>query len=570
MARRSPIRWFCIIVAAATLLVSFPPVVSTGAEDGAGAYESAKKKLALLNASEKQLSRRDCWLSVIESFGTVYLEYPSHERADDAGYMTGILYGRLYERSWAKKDLEKAVEAFERLVRDYPGSMLADDAVYEIAEITRSDFKDPKQAYCWYRLITTSYPSGDMAPKAKARLKELGEYAATSDCDTITSGISKKDSMPGKESPAKETTRITGVRSFNSTDHTRVVLDISAAADYSHGRVKDGAMETGASPIYIEIPGGVLGAGVPGDCPISGGIVKTISINAKSNPLRVLLSPNAASTYRVFALSGPNRIVIDVYDSHWSGEASDDANTITGTHDASDKTYSKTIKVVVIDPGHGGKDPGAVGPTGYYEKKANLKIALYLKEYLEKELGLTVIMTRSGDTYLDLKKRTAVANDKGADLFISIHNNASTSRNPYGVSTYYLAVTSDKKALTVAARENDTTIEELSELDYILTDLVVSAKRNESSLLAKFVQEGMVNSVKKGYDTINSIGVCQGPFWVLVGAQMPSILVECSYISNRREEKRLMTDDYLKSLARGIFNGVQRYIKETSVVRAGG
>ena len=463
-----------------------------------------------------------------------------------------------------------AVEAFERLVRDYPGSTLADDAVYEIAEITRSDFKDPKKSYCWYRLIMTSYPTGDMAPKAKLRLTELAEFAKTSDCDTITGGISKKDGTPRKESPATETTRIIGVRSFNSTDHTRVVLDISAAADFSHGRVKDGAAETGISPIYIDIPGGVPGAGVPGDHPISGGMVKTISIDTKSNPLRVLLSPNAASTYRVFTLSGPNRIVIDVYDAHSNNGAPDNAITTTDTRGPSEKTPTKKIKVVVIDPGHGGKDPGAVGATGYYEKKANLKIALYLKEYLEKELGLTVIMTRSGDTYLDLKKRTAVANDKGADLFISIHNNASTSRSPYGISTYYLAVTSDKKALTVAARENDTTIEELSELDYILTDLVVSAKRNESSLLAKFVQEGMVNSVKKGYDTINSIGVCQGPFWVLVGAQMPSILVECSYISNRREEKRLMTDDYLKSLARGIFNGVQRYIRETSVVRAGG
>jgi N-acetylmuramoyl-L-alanine amidase len=569
MFHRTPPRSFCLFVVAMALTVLFQPPLKAGAEDGAGAYESAKKKLAVLNGSEKQLSRRDCWLSVIESFGTVYLEYPAHEQADDAVYMVGILYGRLHERSWVRKDLEKAVEAFELLVRDYPNSTLADDALYEIAEITRSDFKDPKQAYCWYRLITTSYPGGDMAPKAKARIKELAEYATTSGCDTITGDSVKKSDLPRKETAIKETTRILGVRSFNSADHTRVVLDMSAIADFSHGRVKDNAIGTGESPIYIDIPGGVLGTGVPEWSSLSGGMIEKVNVNTKSDPLRVLLSPNAASTYRVFTLSGPNRIVIDIYDSNWNGDTSDDANTTNGTRAPSEKTYSKAIKVVVIDAGHGGKDPGAVGPTGYYEKKANLKIALYLKEYLEKELGLTVIMTRTGDSFLDLKKRTAVANDKGADLFISIHNNASTSRSPYGISTYYLAVTSDRKALTVAARENDTTIEELSELDYILTDLVVSAKRNESSLLAKFIQEGMVNSVKKGYDTINSIGVCQGPFWVLVGAQMPSILVECSYISNRREEKRLMTDDYLKALARGIFNGVQRYIKETSVVRAG-
>jgi N-acetylmuramoyl-L-alanine amidase len=569
MLRRLPIRWFCLFVAAAAILVSVRQV-SWAAEDGAAAYESAKKKLAALDASEKQLSRRDCWLSVIESFGTVYLEYPSHERADDAVYMVGILYGRLHERSWVRQDLEKAVEAFKRLVRDYPASTLADDALYEIGEITRDDFADPKQAYCWYRLITTAYPGGDMAPKARARLNELAKYSTNPDSDTVTGLGPKKDNIvPGGGTTGK-TTRIAGVRTFNSADHTRVVLDVSAAPEFSHGRLSEGTVETGTSPIYVDISGGVLGAGVPGNSSLPGGMVESISIDTKSHPLRVLLSPNGASTYRVFTLTGPNRIVIDVYDSRWSGPTPDDTDTTTGTGPPSDKTYSKTIKVVVIDPGHGGKDPGAVGPTGYYEKKANLKIALYLKEYLEKELGLTVIMTRTGDSFLDLKKRTAVANDKGADLFISIHNNASTSRSPYGISTYYLAVTSDRKALTVAARENDTTIEELSELDYILTDLVVSAKRNESSLLAKFVQEGMVGSVQKEYDSINSIGVCQGPFWVLVGAQMPSILVECSYISNNREEKRLMTDDYLKALARGIFNGVRRYIKETSVVRAGG
>lgn len=567
MAGNHTLRSVFLAFLAVTLLASFRPLPAIGAGDGAGAYESAKKKMAALNASENQLSRRDCWLSVIESFGTVYLEYPDHERADDAVYMVGILYGRLYERSRARKDLQKAIEAFDRLVHDYPGSSLADDALYETAEINRDRLKDPKQAYCRYRLIVSLYPRADMASKAKARLEELKAYAST-DCESITGNPAATGDSAPKETTPKDAARLLAVRSFNSPDHTRVVLDMSKATDYSHGRVKDDATDAGASPIYVDIPGAAPGPDVAGSCPLSGGMVKTIGVATKSKPLRVLISPAGNSTYRVFALTGPSRIVIDVYGSTGSGDTPDGPDT--GSAPPSEKSNPKSIKVVVLDPGHGGKDPGAVGSTGYYEKTANLKIALYLKEYLENELGLTVIMTRTGDKYLDLKTRTAVANDNGADLFISIHNNASPSRSPYGISTYYLAITSDKKALSVAARENDTTIEKLSELDYILTDLVVSAKRNESSLLGKFVQEGMVNSVKKGYDTINSIGVCQGPFWVLVGAQMPSILVECSYISNVREEKRLKSDDYIKALARGIFNGVQRYIKETAVVRAGG
>ncbi|MBN2225605.1 MAG: N-acetylmuramoyl-L-alanine amidase [Deltaproteobacteria bacterium] len=569
MVNRNKFRSFCFVFIAAAFLVSLWPFSRADAQDGVGAYESAKKRLAALNSSESQLSRRDCWLSVIESFGTVYLEYPTHERADDSVYMVGILYGRLYKRSWKKQDINKGVEAFKRLIRDYPKSTLADDALYEIAETTRGDLKDPKRAYCWYRLIVTSYPKGDMVSKAKGRIDELKGYAAACDCEAVTGGVVLNDKTPYDGNKTGDAVRILGVRSFNSTDHTRVVLDVSAAADFSHGRVKDDTKEEGSSLIYIDIPRCVLGPGISDRSSVSGGTIKTIEINTKSNPLRVLLSPNSSASYKVFPLKEPNRIVIDIYGSDWGDARPDTVATGTDTYVPSKNSGSEAIKVVVIDPGHGGKDPGAVGPTGYYEKTANLKIALYLKEYLEKDLGLTVIMTRTGDTFMDLKKRTAVANDKGANLFISIHNNASKSRTPYGISTYYLAITSDTKALTVAARENNTSVEKLSELDYILTDLVVSAKRNESSLLAKFVQEGMVDSVKKKYDTINSIGVCQGPFWVLVGAQMPSILVECSYISNTREEKRLMSDDYLKSLARGIFTGVQRYIKETSSVRAG-
>jgi N-acetylmuramoyl-L-alanine amidase len=569
MVHRRSIRSFYPLFVAVLLFASFCPFPHANATDGAGAYESAKKKLAVLNASEKQLSRRDCWLSVIESFATVYLEYPAYEKSDDAVYMVGMLYGRLYERSWVKNDLNKAVEAFGRLVRDYPDSTLADDALYEIAEITRGDFKDPKEAYCWYRLIVTSYPTGDMAGKAKARIDELKGYATAGGCETVIGNTVNKDDIPQNGDKPKDAVRILGVRSFNSADHTRIVIDVSAAVDFSQGRIKDDAEQEGASSIYIDIPRGVLGVGVPAYSSLSEGVIRTISVSTKSDSLRVLLSPKAAAAYRVFSLTEPNRIVIDVYGSNWSKDEPDGVATGTGTYTPPEKTRPETIKVVVIDPGHGGKDPGAVGSTGYYEKTANLKIARYLEEYLEKELGVTVIMTRAGDTFLDLKKRTAIANDKGADLFISIHNNASTSRSPYGITTYYLAITSDSKALTVAARENDTSVEKLSELDYILTDLIVSAKRNESSLLAKFVQEGMVDSVNKEYDTINSVGVCQGPFWVLVGAQMPSILVECSYISNKREEKRLMTDAYLKYLAKGIFNGVQRYINETNSARAG-
>ncbi len=438
----------------------------------------------------------------------------------------------------------------------------------KIAEIYRTRLSDPARAYCYYQALMHSYPTGDMKAQAEARIKELKKYEGT-DCSVFTGDIDGGLKDTKTEKPKKDAIVLLGMRTFNSEDHTRVVLDVSGAAEYTFGRVKDGATKEASSGIYVDITHGALKKDVKEAIAVSGGQIRKITVDVKSDPLRVSMDPGGSVTYKVFSLKDPNRIVVDVYREERSDDKSDGTTNNAGDYYTKEKVTSHAIKVVVIDPGHGGVDPGAVGPTGYYEKTANFRIAQYLKEYLENQLGLKVIMTRNADRYLDLKNRTAVANEAGADLFISVHNNASASRNPYGITTYYLAITSDTKALAVAARENDTTIEKLTELDYILTDLMVSAKRNESSLLAKFVQEGMVNSIEKQYDNINNVGVCQGPFWVLVGAQMPSILVECSYISNKREENRLKSDDYLKGLAWGIYKGVEKYVRETDSMHAG-
>jgi N-acetylmuramoyl-L-alanine amidase len=335
--------------------------------------------------------------------------------------------------------------------------------------------------------------------------------------------------------------------------------------------------------LVLDIPGAAWPGADTGSMVINDGRVKRAGVDSGADgTLRLVVDLTGPKVCSVFTLKGPDRIVIDVYSQEEGGgpEPVEPAGGASGGVDggtSGDDTASipretndvtpSDIRVVVLDPGHGGKDPGAVGPTGYYEKTANLKIAYYLKEYLEDRLGLTVIMTRTDDTYLTLKERTAIANEHDADLFISLHNNANGSSSPYGISTYYLSPTSDEKALGVAARENFTTVEKLSELDIILTDLMVSAKRNESSLLGTFIQDGMVTETSRNYDQINDMGVLPGPFWVLVGAQMPSILIEGSFISNPREEKRLQDEAYLKALADGICDGVEKYVTEINTAR---
>jgi len=179
-------------------------------------------------------------------------------------------------------------------------------------------------------------------------------------------------------------------------------------------------------------------------------------------------------------------------------------------------------------------------------------------------IGCEVILTRSNDRFLTLEERTALANTKEADLFISIHVNAHRNKNAYGTETYFLNLATDEDAIRVAAMENATSTKNISDLQTILMDLMQNAKINESSRLASYVQTNMVHHLKKQYGNVQDKGVKQAPFYVLLGAQMPAILVETSFISNPRECKRLMDPGYQDRLCDGIVIGIEKYIKDTS------
>jgi len=229
------------------------------------------------------------------------------------------------------------------------------------------------------------------------------------------------------------------------------------------------------------------------------------------------------------------------------------------------KQLALGVRRIIIDPGHGGHDGGAPGYLkGVKEKDLVLQIALRLARKIRRELGCEVILTRSDDRFLSLEERTAIANTKNADLFISIHANAHTDRRAYGLETYFLNLATDDDAVLVAARENATSRKNISDLQTILSDLMKNSKINESSRLARYVQKSMTSQLKTRYSNIKDKGVKQAPFYVLLGAQMPSILVETSFISNPRECKRLMDGNYQEHLSSAILRGVREYIKETS------
>jgi N-acetylmuramoyl-L-alanine amidase len=228
----------------------------------------------------------------------------------------------------------------------------------------------------------------------------------------------------------------------------------------------------------------------------------------------------------------------------------------------------KKVLRIVIDPGHGGDDPGAIGKRGLKEKDVTLALSKRMKTLIEKRLpGTQVFMTRDHDKTLTLPSRTDFANRMQADLFISVHVNASLNRETQGIETYYLNITHDRYALRLAARENAMSESETSNLEYILADLAMKSSVSDSVRLGRIVQDSLCGNLLEQWDDIKNLGLKQAMFYVLMGAKMPAILVETSFISNRTDEKRLKDDAYQHAVAEGIVKGIERYSEEKVAIR---
>jgi N-acetylmuramoyl-L-alanine amidase len=230
---------------------------------------------------------------------------------------------------------------------------------------------------------------------------------------------------------------------------------------------------------------------------------------------------------------------------------------------------------VMLDPGHGGRDPGARGVRGLEEKEITLAIARLVADRLRTELGIEVLLTRSDDRTLALEERTGLANAAGADLFVSIHANAAPSSSSRGIEVYYLNNTNNRGTLRLAAMENnlhwdprDPSLQsEIPDLSYILSDLRQTYKVEESRQLADHLDSAMHQRLSDAYEGVQDLGVKEGPFYVLVGAYMPCVLVEVSFITNPVEGARLATTAYRRALADGITDGIQRYIAQTRLAK---
>ncbi len=531
-----------------------------------------------LYQSPKRMKYRHNWANCIKRYETIYKAYPESDSAPWAMYYTAGMFRKLHRFSGIERDLDEALELYGWLVEKYKTHQLADDAQYYIGEIYYLDKKDPAQAYVEYLKVDLKFPSGDMRPRARVRLDKLA---------IILGKKGSSDSNRKAPSTKSRLTKVENIRHWSTPTYTRVVIDLEGPVQYESNLLKKDPDLNMPRRLYLDLKDTYTGSDLESVIPIKDGLLQRARAGQYNrNTVRVVLDTQSIEGYKIFPLYDPFRIVVDVQavEKETPEVVLSPKKTRTarkGVRKAEEPDYSVSlagqlglsVKRIVIDPGHGGKDPGCYLNGGIKEKDIVLALAKVLAEKIRERLGCEVLLTRTRDLFLPLDERTAFANINKADLFISLHINAHKQRNVFGVETYFLNMATDRDAVMLAARENATSEKNISDLQSILNDLLLNTKISESSKLAYEVQNGMIEDIRKQYNPTRDLGVKQAPFYVLVGARMPAILIETGFITNYTERKRLLSDQYHDTLAQGIVSGIESYIQniETAgIQRLGG
>ncbi len=332
-------------------------------------------------------------------------------------------------------------------------------------------------------------------------------------------------------------TKITQVEPFGAERTARVIVHVTHPTLFQVGTLER-TSERGPR-LFVDIQH----ASYEGEAILpSTGLVERVRLGKQDDSTRVVLDLREEVHHRVFYLPEPFRLVIDL-----SLEAPEE------------KASPRQIQRVVLDPGHGGHDPGAVGPNGLREKDVALDIAHRAAPLLAREVGVSTLLTRDVDAFVPLDERAARANAFHADLFISIHLNSSEDSDTKGVMTFVLDTSRDAAATKIAARENSSTEAAAAELATSLSRIESADRRAASETFAQLLQRAAGASLRQKYDQIEDQGVRRAGFYVLAGAAMPAVLFEGSFISNAIEAQRLNSEDYRQRLADAVVNAVRAY-----------
>lgn len=363
-------------------------------------------------------------------------------------------------------------------------------------------------------------------------LSELDERRAAS------AGTSSAVSAPAPPAPSGAVARadLTHIERYSAPDAARVVVFVSKPVRFDVGALP--ASDSAGPRLFVDLKG----ARYAGESSLAAsGLLQRVRASEGSDGTRVVLDLSATAEHRVFYVPEPFRLIIDV--------AKPDASL----------RPRRDVRRVVLDPGHGGHDPGATGPTGLREKDVALDIAHRAAPLIARELGISTLLTRDADLFVPLEERTARANAFGADLFISIHCNATERSGGSGVMTFVLDDSTDRLASRIAALENAASAEATSELARVMSRSADRSNEQRSLDFAGLLQRAAMASLRPSYPDVPDSGVKRAGFYVLAGARMPAVLFETSFISSARDETRFNTGDFRQKLADAIVNAVRAY-----------
>jgi N-acetylmuramoyl-L-alanine amidase len=405
--------------------------------------------------------------------------------------------------------------------------------------------------------------SGGQGRKAPSGVTETQKNGA-GEANAFT-GATK---APGEETSAdakaalgSDRARLSAIRYLSSTSYTRVMLDLSREVRFETHRLKEDVSKGLPPRIYIDIFGSQLAMDSKDPVKVNDGLLQQVRVGQFSQDVvRVVLDMTSLRNHNAFLLPDPYRLVIDIQGQ----KALEPPVSLTKAKTSVPAVRATTsptagIRKIVLDPGHGGRDPGAIGAGGIAEKDLVLSVARKLASKLRQEMGIDVVLTRKDDSFVRLEDRTAIANAENADLFVSLHMNASLSGDARGLETYYLDNTTDEASIRLASRENGTARNKVSDLQFILSDMMQNMKLEDSITLAHRLQGSLVSTMAKKMTDVRDLGVKKALFYVLVGARMPSVLVEMFFITNKTEGWAMTQDDYQNAVVDSLYDGIQKY-----------
>jgi N-acetylmuramoyl-L-alanine amidase len=646
---KSAMAWLSL--ALVLLACSTSPARADRKNDARDQFEHAVRLRTILEGSPQRERKIGDYKQVITSFHRVYLITPNAEEVTPALIAEAELYEEM-GRAFDAKYFQSAIETYNFLLKQYPGSRYRGEALFSIGKLQKDELSEPEAAEVTLKDYLKRFPKSDKSDEARASLKEIADSRekAKQKQAAIVMATAASPALPelkGKIVAQREsdngTPRVLDIKTWNADDATRIVVTLEDTVSFTSARI------TSPDRIYFDIHKAKLTPPLSKKTlDVKAGLLKSVRIGQnKDGVVRLVLDVDGARDANAYLLANPYRLVIEVKSNstttakqipETAPAASAPANplptnaaaetisantetekpdaklaAVTEASNVSAAADSKTASIganstkaatkppaktpvapsktaalvspteskptrdgnrsltrarglkinrIVIDAGHGGHDTGTIGPHGLMEKDLCLDVALKLGKEIEEKLpGADVIYTRKDDTFIPLEQRTAIANEAKADLFISVHANSSHDQAARGIETYYLNFATSEESMEVASRENALSQESLHDLQDIIKKIARNEKVEESKELANDIQDSLTHRLQLVNQNERNRGVKKAPFVVLIGANMPSVLSEISFISNPNDEKLLRKTDQRQRVADGLYRGIASYLE---------